>query len=94
MNKYNLDMEKVRKTRSWDDIIQEQLKDEEFQKEYLTVSLEDYLEDGNFNAFFRALEQVVKARCSVTSFCKNAGIERTNLYALIRGNENRSLKQS
>jgi len=86
MNKYNLDMEKVRKnTCSHDDFMQELLQDEEWQQEYLTVSLESYLEDGNFNAFFRALERVVKARCSISKLCKNADISRTNLYALIRG---------
>jgi probable addiction module antidote protein len=70
---------------NYEDLVMKDLQDEEFQKEYLSVSLESYLKDGNFNAFFRALERVVKVRCSVTEFCKNAKIDRTNLYALIRG---------
>ena len=72
-------------TSSYDDYMQEKLQEVEFQKDYLTTSLEEYLKDGDFKAFFRALERVVKARCSVTNFCENAGIDRTNFYALIQG---------
>ena len=92
-NKYNLDMKKVLKnTISYDDFMQEQLKDLDFQKDYLTASLEAYVEDGDFKAFFRALERVVKVRCSVTQFCNEADIERTNFYSLIRGNKKPKLE--
>jgi probable addiction module antidote protein len=93
MDKPKLDMEKINKiTRSHDDFMQEQLQDEEFQKMYLTGSLEDYLEDGDFRPFFRALERVVKARCSVSKFCKDADISRNNLYALVRGDRKPQLE--
>ena len=44
----------------------EQLKDEEFQKEYMNESLNEYINDGDFNAFFRSLELVIKSRDIIT----------------------------
>ena len=32
----------------------EQLKDEKFQKEYMNESLAEYINNGDFNAFFRS----------------------------------------
>ena len=63
----------------------EQLKNEEFQKEYMNESLAEYIEDGNFNAFFRSLENVTKSRDSISSFCKKAGIDRALLYDIFAG---------
>lgn len=42
------------------DFIVEQLKDEEFQKEYINESLSEYINDGDFNAFIRSIQHVVK----------------------------------
>lgn len=69
----------------FNDFILEQLKDENFQKEYMNESLAEYLEDGNFNAFFRALENVIKSRDSISSFCLKAGIDRALLYDIFAG---------
>ncbi len=63
----------------------EQLKDKEFQKEYMNESLTQYLEDGDFNAFFRSLELVIKSRGSISSFCKEANIDRAMLYDVFNG---------
>jgi probable addiction module antidote protein len=76
----------------FEDDILEQLKDEEFQKMYLSGSLNDYLEDNDFTAFFRALERVVKARCSVSKFCKDASIGRNSFYSLVRGDKKPQLE--
>ena len=62
------------------DFIIEQLKDEEFQKEYMNESLSEYINDGDFNAFFRSLELVIKSRGSISGFCEKAGIDRAMLY--------------
>jgi DNA-binding phage protein len=92
MNK-NINIEKVLKELpSHEDYLFEKLKNEDFQKDYLTVSLEEYIQDNNFNAFFRALERVVKVRCSVSSFCERAGIDRTNFYALKNGKKKPQLE--
>jgi hypothetical protein len=47
----------------------EQLQDDEFKKEYMNETLAEYIENGNFNAFFRSLEFVIKARDNISSFC-------------------------
>ena len=59
--------------------------DVEFQKEYLNLSLEEYITDGDFNKFFKSLEKVIKSRESVSSFAKKVNIDRTNLYTLFNG---------
>lgn len=69
----------------FDDILQEDLKDPEFQKEYLNASLEEYLEDGDFSRFYKSLEKVIKSRESVSSFAKKVNIDRANLYTLFNG---------
>lgn len=63
----------------------EQLKDVEFQKEYMNESLAEYINDGDFNAFFRSLELVIKSRDSISSFCEKAGIDRAMLYQIFNG---------
>ncbi len=67
------------------DFILEQLKDEEFQKEYMNLTLAEYIEDGNFNAFFRSLELVIKSRDTISGFCEKAGIDRALLYDVFKG---------
>ena len=67
------------------DINKEQLKDKEFQKEYLNESLAEYITDGDFNKFFKSLEKVIKSRESVSTFAKKVNIDRTNLYTLFNG---------
>ena len=67
------------------DFIIEQLKDEEFQKEYMNESLAEYINDGDFNAFFHSLELVIKSRDSISGFCEKAGIDRAMLYQIFNG---------
>lgn len=77
---------------SWDDYMTKQLQDEEFARDYLNESFMDYINDGNFNVFFRSLERIVKARMSVRQFAKEAEIDRTNLYDLFKGKKKPQLK--
>lgn len=67
------------------EFIIEQLKDTEFQKEYMNESLAQYINDGDFNAFFRSLELVIKSRDSISGFCAKAGIDRAMLYQIFSG---------
>ena len=67
------------------EFIIEQLKDTEFQKEYMNESLAEYINDGDFNAFFRSLELVIKSRDSISGFCEKAGIDRAMLYQIFSG---------
>jgi len=67
------------------DFIIEQLKDAEFQKEYMNESLNEYINDGDFNAFFRSLELVIKSRDSISGFCEKAGIDKNSLNQIFSG---------
>jgi probable addiction module antidote protein len=60
------------------------LKSDEDIKLYLNAGLKDYLEDGDFNSFCRALEIVIKAKDSVAGFAKKVGMSRTHLYSLFK----------
>ena len=82
----NLDIEKLKKnTTSFEELSEKNMLDINFQKEYLNLSLAEYITDGDFNKFFKSLEKVIKSRESVTSFAKKVNIDRTNLYTLFNG---------
>ena len=81
-----MNIDKIKQnTISYDKVIEDSLKDIEYQKAYLNATLEEYLEDGNFNSFFKSLEKVIKARESVSSFAKKINIDRANLYTMFNG---------
>ena len=81
-----MNIEKIRKsTNSFKDLEEKYMKDSEFQKEYLNLSLEEYLTDGDFTKFYKSLEKVIKARESISSFAKKVDIDRANLYTLFNG---------
>ena len=46
--------------------MQEVLKDVEYQKDYLRLSMQEYAKDGDYTLFFKSLERVIKARGSVS----------------------------
>lgn len=81
-----LDKDKLKKnTISFDEISEQCMKDIELQKEYLNISLEEYITDGDFNKFYKSLEKVIKSRESVSSFAQKVNIDRSNLYSLFNG---------
>ena len=65
--------------------IEQELKTEDDIKEWLSLNLEAYLEDGNLNAFVRSREYVVRAKDNISSLSKKTGISRSNLYAIFKG---------
>ena len=82
----NLDIKKLKEnTISYEELSEKHLLDIEVQKEYLTLSLAEYVSDGDFNKFYKSLEKIIKSRESVTSFAKKVNIDRTNLYTLFNG---------
>ena len=46
----------------WEDDHLERLQDTEYQKEWLELTLNEFLEDGNIETFIRCLTDVVKVR--------------------------------
>ena len=63
-------------------LIEQELKTEEDIKEWLSLNLEQYLEDGNINAFISSLEYVVRAKDNISNLSRKTGISRSNLYAI------------
>lgn len=70
---------------TFDEHIQEELKDKETQKEYLKIHLEDYAKDGDYVVFFKALERVIKARTSISQFAIDIDVNRSNLSNILKG---------
>ena len=46
--------------------MQEVLKDDEYQKDYLRLNIEEYAKDGDYALFFKSLERVVKVRTTIS----------------------------
>ena len=67
-----------------DDLIN-QLQDPEFQKEWLRQTIVEYIEDGDYKEFFRAMEQVIKARTTVSKFAEQVGMNRVQLVDILHG---------
>lgn len=53
-------------------------------KLYLNASLKDYLENGDFNSFYHALEIAIKAKDTVSGFAEKIGMSRTHLYSIFK----------
>ena len=79
-----LTMKELKHTIDLENYLINDLKSEENIKLYLNASLKDYLEDGDFNSFYRALEIVIKTKDSVSNFAKKIGMSRTHLYSLFK----------
>jgi DNA-binding phage protein len=56
----------LKNTGSFDDYMMESLSDSEYAKIYLMVALQDYHEDGDAEAFFDALSDVLEAQSGMT----------------------------
>ena len=77
---------KLRKnTIPYNELENKYMEDYEYQKEYLNLSLEEYITDGDFNTFYKSLEKVIKTRESISSFAQKVNIDRSNLYTLFNG---------
>jgi len=72
-------------TKSHDDFMQERLQNEEFQYAWLRQCIEDYIQDGDFAVFYRAIERVVKARTSISQLARELNMNRGNLSEILNG---------
>lgn len=77
-------MKELKHTVDLENYLVNDLKSDEDIKLYLNASLKDYLDDGDFNSFYRALEMVIKAKDTVSGFAKKVGMSRTHLYSLFK----------
>lgn len=82
----NLNIDNLKKDfMSFEEHMITQLKDSEYQKEFLNATIEEFLEDGDYDAFFQSLELVIKSRESISDFAKKAGVTRAALYEMFKG---------
>ena len=77
-------MKEHKNTIDLENCLVDNLKSDEDIKLYLNASLKDYLEDGDFNSFYRTLEIAIKAKDTISGFAKKVGISRTHLYSLFK----------
>ena len=85
MTRYNID--KIRKENiSFDDDLKAGLQDVNEQAEWLQVALDEYLKDGNFDAFYSSLEKIIEVRnISVRKMSKDLDLNRSNIIKLLDG---------
>lgn len=70
---------------SMDEAFNQIFDNEEDLKEYLSYAFEQYIEDGNFNVFYRALELAIKAKDSMQGFAQKVDLSRMELYNIVQG---------
>ena len=71
---------KFKNSVSFEEVITNSLRTSDDIKEFLNASLELYLEDNDFNGFYRSLEYVIKAQDNLSNFSKKAQLSRQSLY--------------
>lgn len=72
-------------TIDFDDFLNKELQNEEKQKEWLKQTILEYTQDGDYSEFFRALEQVIKAKTTVNQFANKVGMNRVQLIDILHG---------
>ena len=77
----------INKAPNFDDDMIEQLQDPEFEAGWIELTLQEFLEDGNFNTFIRCLTYVVKARGrgEISRLATASSIDRSNLSEILNG---------
>ena len=63
----------------------ERYKTKEDIRDFLNVALDDYLEDGDFNGFYKCLELAIKAQDSIAGFAKKVELSKMGLYNIVNG---------
>lgn len=78
-------MGKYKNSTSFEEILLNDLKTPQDIREFLNATLELYLEDGDFNGFYRSLEYVIKAQDNIAGFARKTKLSRTTLYDIFKG---------
>lgn len=86
-------IEYLEKAPNWEDEQIKHLQDPEYQREWLELTLSEFLEDGNIETFIRCLTYVVKARVKssgrgeISRLARELNIDRSNLSEIVNGNK-------
>ncbi len=74
------------------ELVKEIVKDPEEALAYLRASLDDYMKDGDLEAFLITLRTVADAKGGVTELSNKTGLNRQNLYKILSKDGNPTLK--
>ena len=83
----------IKNAPKWEDHHIQLLQDPEYQKEWLELTLNDFLEDGDMDTFIRCLTDVVKARVKssgrgeISRLARKLKIDRSNLSEIVNGDK-------
>lgn len=70
---------------SFEEHLNTELKNQNFEREYLRLCLADYSQDGNYAMFFKELERVIKVRTTISQLAKDLEMNRSNLSNILKG---------
>lgn len=73
-------------------MVKEFVEDPEEASEYLRVSLEEYEEDGNLDAFLKAIRTVADARGGIAKLAEETKLNRQHLYRSLSSNGNPTIR--
>lgn len=71
-----------KKLTSWDNYINESLKDNCEAIAYLETALEEYQADGDTKSLMRAIQRVAEAKGGITKLAEDTKLNRQNLYRI------------
>ena len=89
----NKQKEFINNAPKWEDDHLERLLNAEYQKKWLELTLNEFLEDGNVETFIRCLTDVVKVRVKISGrgeisrLAKELKIDRSNLSEIVNGDK-------
>ena len=72
-------------TTNFENVFCEIVNDKEQLRDFLNIAFEEYLEDGDFNSFYRSLELVIKSRDTMQNFANKVELSKMGLYNVVKG---------
>ena len=78
--------------RTYREFIKDVMHDPQEATEYLCVSLDEYEQDGNLEAFLLALRSVIEAQGGMTEFARKTALNRQSLYKTLSKHGNPQLQ--
>ncbi|MCD8552380.1 hypothetical protein [Seleniivibrio sp.] len=82
----------MRRARTLDEIIQDELKDEDSRNEYIRCAVEDFFENGDEMELLLAIRQVAIAGVGLSALAAKIGISEDVLCSILTGKEDISLE--
>lgn len=73
---------------TFDDHLQECLKDPEHFQGYLEECFKEYLNDGNKEAFIHCIKPLIKSQGTIKAFADKSGMNRTYIYKIFNNTVN------